>query len=93
MQIDAQTVTQVAKLAHLKLSTEEVIYYQNHLESILGYVQQLDKMPQTAPEENLETVVHEERNDLDLLSLGAETAVIQAPEKSGTYFQVPRIIE
>lgn len=93
MQIDAQMVAQVAKLAHLKLSDEEVVYYQNHLESILGYVQQLDKLAQAQPAAASEPEVQSEREDIKFPSVGAEQAVIQAPESSGTFFQVPRIIE
>ena len=96
MQIDAHMVAQVAKLAHLKLSDEEVVYYQNHLESILGYVQQLDmsaKLAQSPSAAASETEIQFEREDVKLPSVGAEQAVIQAPESSGTFFQVPRIIE
>jgi aspartyl-tRNA(Asn)/glutamyl-tRNA(Gln) amidotransferase subunit C len=93
MQIDAQMVAQVAKLAHLKLSDEEVVYYQNHLESILGYVMQLDKLAQSLPATASEPVIQSEREDVKLPSVGAEQAVVQAPESSGTFFQVPRIIE
>jgi aspartyl-tRNA(Asn)/glutamyl-tRNA(Gln) amidotransferase subunit C len=93
MQIDAHMVAQVAKLAHLKLSDEEVVYYQNHLESILGYVQQLDKMAQSQAAATPESEIPSEREDVRVPSVGAEQAVIQAPERSGTFFQVPRIIE
>lgn len=93
MQIDAHMVAKVAKLAHLKLSEEEVVYYQNHLESILGYVQQLDKLAQLHPAAASEPETQSERDDVKLASVGAEQAVIQAPERSGTFFQVPRIIE
>ena len=94
MQIDAHMVAQVAKLAHLKLSPEEVGYYQNHLESILGYVQQLDEMAQSQQTATRELVgVQLERDDVKRPSVGAEQAVAQAPENSGTFFQVPRIIE
>ncbi len=93
MQIDAHMVAQVAKLAHLKLSSEEIVYYQNHLESILGYVQQLDKMAQSQQVATGESEIQSEREDVKCPSVGAEQAVIQAPDSSGTFFQVPRIIE
>ncbi len=93
MQIDAHMVAQVAKLAHLKLSSEEIVYYQNHLESILGYVQQLDKMAQSQQVATGESEIQSEREDVRRPSVGAEQAVIQAPDSSGTFFQVPRIIE
>ena len=93
MQIDAHMVAQVAKLAHLKLSSEEIVYYQNHLESILGYVQQLDKMAQSQQGATGESEIQSEREDVRRPSVGAEQAVIQAPDSSGTFFQVPRIIE
>jgi aspartyl-tRNA(Asn)/glutamyl-tRNA(Gln) amidotransferase subunit C len=93
MQIDAHMVAQVAKLAHLKLSDEEVVYYQNHLESILGYVQQLDKLAQSQPAAASEPDMQAERDDVRQPSVGAEQAVVRAPESSGTFFQVPRIIE
>lgn len=92
MKVDSQLVSHVAKLAHLKLSEEESIYYQDQLQKILGYVQQLDKMAAAAVfPETLETTA--EREDVNQSVIGAELAVSQAPEHSGTYFQVPRIIE
>lgn len=92
MKVDSQLVSHVAKLAHLKLSEEESVYYQEQLQKILGYVQQLDEMKaaEISPE-NLET--KGEREDVVQPVTGAELAVSQAPERSGTYFQVPRIIE
>ena len=95
MKVDSHLVSQVAKLAHLKLSDDEVTFYQDQLEKILGYVQQLDtlKAGPVASSVVIDDLVDYERPDEVRPGIGAEAAVSQAPEHSGTYFQVPRIIE
>ena len=95
MKLDSQLVREVAKLAHLKLSDDEVSHYQIQLENILKYIQKLDNMPTQVESANSHTeeLNGTERPDLAVPSIGAALAVSQAPERSGTYFQVPRIIE
>lgn len=95
MKVDRELVAHVARLAHLKFSDQETSFYQDQLAKILDYVTQLNQLPGlAAPDVRGESY---ERPDQVLSpvapGVAAETAVAQAPEKSGTYFSVPRIIE
>jgi aspartyl-tRNA(Asn)/glutamyl-tRNA(Gln) amidotransferase subunit C len=93
MKVDSQLVAHVARLAHLKFSDEEAAFYQEQLEKILGYVEQLNDLgiPDAGhPGAGLPAA---ERSDEIMPGTSPEDAVSQAPEKSGTYFSVPRIIE
>lgn len=98
MKVDSQLVAHVARLAHLKFSDEEAAYYQQQLEKVLGYVEQLDELTGDAQSairtaKQAPDLSSAERPDEVIAGSGPEAAVSQAPEKSGAYFSVPRIIE
>lgn len=93
MKVDSQLVAHVARLAHLKFSDEEAVFYQEQLEKILGYVEQLNDLGLSESGLPGAGLPAAERRDEVLSGTSPEEAVSQAPEKSGTYFSVPRIIE
>ena len=97
MKIDADLVKHVANLANLELMPDELAYYETQLSKVLGYIDMLDKMPAndlpldwrsdtTGP-------ATPERRDVLTASLDPEEALAAAPQRTGTAFQVPRIIE
>jgi len=93
MDIDAALVLRVANLANLHLDERETKYYQEQLKKILGYVDQLNAAAITmapAAEETRETPL---RADIVCPSLESDVISAQAPQISGTAFQVPRIVE
>lgn len=94
--IDRQTVEKVASLACLKLSEDEITYYQNQLDRVLDYIQQLDSVADTLPADwraDLVGPVTPERADISHTSIAVEKVLSAAPKVVGTAFQVPRIIE
>ncbi|MFY7927791.1 MAG: Asp-tRNA(Asn)/Glu-tRNA(Gln) amidotransferase subunit GatC [Oligoflexus sp.] len=95
-QIDRQTVEKIAGLASLKLSEEEVLYYQDQLSRILDYMDQLKAFPDGLPatwRAELEQAETPERPDRAEPSHVIEKVLQSAPRVVGTAFQVPRIIE
>lgn len=95
MKLSAEQVRHVATLARLQLTAEEEQQYGAQLSAILSHVEQLQALdvsgvpPMThASDEPMRT-----RPDELQPSLGAERAVQNAPEKSGTSVAVPKIIE
>lgn len=93
--IDEKTVEYVAELARIELDTEQKLYYQKQLESILDYMACLEKI-----EDKLEGLSWEayapkskERPDLVLASHNLDAALANAPKKVGTSFQVPKIFD
>lgn len=97
VQIDAALVRHVANLAHLELTPEEVAYYETQLSKVMGYIEVLNSMPTgDLPADWRNDTAGDptpERADVLLPSLDPEEALAAAPQRTGTAFQVPRIIE
>jgi aspartyl-tRNA(Asn)/glutamyl-tRNA(Gln) amidotransferase subunit C len=94
--IDRQTVEKLASLASLRLSEDEVLYFQQQLDRVLDYIQQLEGATDTLPSDwraDLVAAVSPERADVAIPSLAVEKVLSVAPKVVGTAFQVPRIIE
>lgn len=97
MKIDADLVQHVARLAQLELSADEVTYYEAQLSKVLGYIEVLNTLPTDALPADWRNdtagPATPERADVMQPSLDAEVALAAAPQRTGTAFQVPRIIE
>ena len=94
MKIDSKTVERVATLAQLELAPAEVESYRRRLERILDLVAQLEHLPDEASLAAVDAGIQlRERPDIVTPSLGAELAVREASQRSGTLFQVPKIID
>jgi aspartyl-tRNA(Asn)/glutamyl-tRNA(Gln) amidotransferase subunit C len=95
MAIDRKTVEKVAKLARLQLSGEELDRYGAQLGAILDYIAKLEKLDVAG----LEPLAHAVdtanvfRADEPRPSLPRDAALQNAPEKTGDFFIVPKIIE
>lgn len=95
MAIDPKTVQHVVRLAHLELSDEDLARYGSQLGAILDYVAQLEKLDV----EGVEPLAHAAessgvfREDVPGPCLPREEALKNAPERTGDFFVVPRIIE
>jgi len=95
MAIDRKTVENVAKLARLQLTPEELDRYGKQLGAILDYIAKLEKLDV----KDLEPLVHAVdisnvfREDAPRPSLPRDAALQNAPEKNGDFFIVPKIIE
>ncbi|MCX8110239.1 MAG: Asp-tRNA(Asn)/Glu-tRNA(Gln) amidotransferase subunit GatC [Syntrophorhabdaceae bacterium] len=95
MKITSQTVEYVAHLARLELSREEIDQYTNQLNSILDYMDALNKLDT----HGIETTSHAMplrcvlRDDDVKDSFTVEESTKNAPEVIGSFFKVPPIIE
>ncbi len=98
MKITEKDVLYVADLANLELTPEEKAQLLAQLDSILGYVEQLNELD-TSNVEPMAQVLHEQsetetlRKDMVEASFSAEAALANAPEKSAGMFLVPKVIE
>jgi aspartyl-tRNA(Asn)/glutamyl-tRNA(Gln) amidotransferase subunit C len=91
-------VRQVAKLAHLEITDEEVALYTPQMAEIVKYVEQLNELDTenvepmlgglTAEGEATETI----RDDVPGGSLGQKAALSQAPAAVEGHFQVPKVL-
>ena len=94
--IGKETVLEVARLARLNLTDEELSLYGVQLGAILEYIDQLKgvdtekTLPTSHPIEGLKNVF---RKDTVKKSLSGKAALQNAPQKKENFFSVPKIIE
>lgn len=95
MKFDKTTVEYTAKLARMKLSSEETASLAQQLSSILKYVEKLNevKTDNIEPTSHVLPLKNVYRQDKVRPSLDVRAALQNAPAKEGEFFKVPRIIE
>jgi aspartyl-tRNA(Asn)/glutamyl-tRNA(Gln) amidotransferase subunit C len=91
VKITRETVLHVAGLARLSLSGEEVDTYARQLNAILEYMDQLNALDTRASRQP-STRSPQIREDRVVPSLDPEESLRNAPERSGTFFKVPKIL-
>ncbi|MGI8812266.1 MAG: Asp-tRNA(Asn)/Glu-tRNA(Gln) amidotransferase subunit GatC [Pyrinomonadaceae bacterium] len=91
-------VRQVAKLAHLEITDEEVALYTPQMADIVRYVDQLNELDIEDIEPMLGGLTAEgQATDTTLqddirVSLGQEAALSEAPSAVSGHFQVPKVL-
>jgi aspartyl-tRNA(Asn)/glutamyl-tRNA(Gln) amidotransferase subunit C len=98
MRITDKDVAYVADLAHLDLTAEERARFGAQLDSILGYVEQLNELDtRDVPAMSQVLVAQHEnetlRDDVVRPSLPVDVALRNAPERGAGQFKVPKVIE
>jgi aspartyl-tRNA(Asn)/glutamyl-tRNA(Gln) amidotransferase subunit C len=95
MDISRQEVEHVARLARLELTDDEKLTFTRQLSSILTYMDQLKTVDTTGvePTATVLPVTNVFREDEVQPSLSQEHALANAPDQSGGFFRVPRILE
>ena len=92
--ISADDVRKVAKLARLNLPDAKIATYTGQLESILGYVSQLEQVDTTGVPETTRAVevTNVTRQDGVNTTPVREEILNQAPQREGDFFRVPKIL-
>ncbi|MCY2944826.1 MAG: Asp-tRNA(Asn)/Glu-tRNA(Gln) amidotransferase subunit GatC [Planctomycetota bacterium] len=95
MSLTADQVRWVAHLSRLQLSDAEVAQMTPQLASIVGYVDQLQKINTDGVEPLVHALeqVNVFRQDELGTSLSPEEALANAPERIGNFFQVPAVLD
>jgi aspartyl-tRNA(Asn)/glutamyl-tRNA(Gln) amidotransferase subunit C len=105
--VSEEQVQQVAALANLELTPEELPAMRRDLNAILGYIGQLNELDVTdvPPMAQVSEVLSASRGangpdqetplreDVRLPSLDRGPVMAAAPETDGVFFKVPRVIE
>lgn len=94
MAVTRQDVEHVAALARLRFSDEEKTTLTAQLNSLLEYMEQLNRLD-TRTVEPLSQVValrNVFREDLPAPGLSREEALREAPAATGEFFRVPKVI-
>lgn len=95
MPIDPGVVQKTALLARLELTPAELAAYEQQLGAILDYVAKLQELDVTG----VQPLVHAGdqsnvfRADEPRPSISTDAALRNAPEKSGPFFVVPKVVE
>jgi len=95
MALDKKTVEYVAQLARIELEPKELEKLSGQLEHILKFI---DKLKQAdtegvSPASHILSIQNVLRDDARKGSLSADEALACAPDKSGHFFRVPKVIE
>ncbi len=93
--ITRKEVEHVARLARLELTDEERERLTAQLDSILGYIDKLNRLDTSVVEPTTTVIpmVSVMRDDEVRPSLKQAEALANAPDREGALFRVPRIIE
>jgi aspartyl/glutamyl-tRNA(Asn/Gln) amidotransferase C subunit len=94
LKIDRPLVEYLAKLSRLDLTESEIADHERELDRILGLMESLVKVdvaevPETAQVLDLRNVF---RADVPAPSSERDTLLQNAPDSSGGYFSVPKVI-
>lgn len=93
MPLDADDVRKVARLARLDLADADLARLQPQLAAILEYVTQLQQLPTDGVEPLAHPlpVANAFRDDVPAPSLPLDDALVNAPNRVGSYFGVPAV--
>ena len=96
MLIDEKITLKIASLAKLELTDQEIKEYSKDLTNILKWMEELKEVDVS----NVQPVTSVTKNDLyereDIAyknTVEQEQILLNAPEKVGVYFTVPKVIE
>lgn len=95
MSVDTATVRRVARLARIKVTDDEAARMTNELNSILGFVEQLNEVDVAGVEPMTSVVTVKMRRRQDVVTDGedAEAVTVNAPVSEDHFFLVPKVVE
>ncbi|MEX0696069.1 MAG: Asp-tRNA(Asn)/Glu-tRNA(Gln) amidotransferase subunit GatC [Dongiaceae bacterium] len=95
MAVDKDTVKRVARLARIAVSDEEAEALKGDLNTILGFVEQLNEVDITGVEPMTAVIPMRAKMRDDVVTDGgiADKIVANAPEKADAFFAVPKVVE
>ncbi|CAN7282028.1 MULTISPECIES: Asp-tRNA(Asn)/Glu-tRNA(Gln) amidotransferase subunit GatC [unclassified Devosia] len=95
MSVDATTVKRIGRLARIRIEEEEVAGYQNELNAILGFVEQLGEVNVDGVEPMTSVTPMQLRRRDDVVTDGGypERIVKNAPLTEDNFFMVPKVVE
>ena len=95
MSVDAATVKRVARLARIAVSDAEVEALKGELNTILGFIEQLNEVDVTGVEPMTSVIAmpFKEREDRVTEGGNAEKIVANAPVREANFFVVPKVVE
>ncbi|WP_136657064.1 Asp-tRNA(Asn)/Glu-tRNA(Gln) amidotransferase subunit GatC [Nitratireductor sp. XY-223] len=95
MSVDLATVKRVAHLARIAVSDEEAAKMEGELNTILGFVEQLNEVDVDGVEPMTSVMPMPMKKRQDVVNDGGKAAdiVANAPESDENFFLVPKVVE
>ncbi len=95
MSLDPATVRRIAKLARIRVDEGQVEALRTDLNSILGWIEQLNEVDVTGVEPLTGGTQMALRLRADVVNDGgiADAVLANAPDRNGEYFGVPKVVE
>ncbi len=95
MSVDADTVRRIGKLARIRVAEEDVSALEGELNTILGFVEQLDEVDVSGVEPMVSVTPMALRRREDKVTAGGHAAqiVANAPLSEDDFFMVPKVVE
>ena len=95
MAVDAATVKKIGRLARIRIEESEVGKYQDELNAILGFVEQLGEVDVSGVEPMTSVTPMTLRRRDDKVTDGgyAPEIVANAPLSEDNFFMVPKVVE
>jgi aspartyl-tRNA(Asn)/glutamyl-tRNA(Gln) amidotransferase subunit C len=95
MSVDKDTVKRVARLARIAVSDAEAESLKAELNTILGFVEQLNEVDVTGVEPMTAVVAMKMKMRDDIVTDGenAGNVLANAPERADQFFAVPKVVE
>jgi aspartyl-tRNA(Asn)/glutamyl-tRNA(Gln) amidotransferase subunit C len=95
MSVDIDTVKRVARLARIAVSDSEAAALRSELNTILGFVEQLNEVDVVGVEPMTSVVTMKMKQRDDLVTDGGQPTKIlaNAPARDGDFFVVPKVVE
>ena len=95
MSVDAATVKRIGRLARIRIEEGEVEKYQQELNAILGFVEQLNEVDVSGVEPMTSVTPMQLRRREDKVTDGGypEKIVRNAPLTEDNFFMVPKVVE
>lgn len=93
--ITREELLKLAALARLRLDESEIERFQHDIAEMLEYVKQLEEVDTSSIESDEAILLSGNvlRDDETSPSLPVEEALKNAPERTGDYFKVPRVVD
>lgn len=95
MAVDATTVKRIGRLARIRIEENEIATYQDELNAILGFVEQLGEVDVSGVEPMTSVTPMVLRRREDKITDGGypEKVVSNAPLSEDNFFVVPKVVE
>lgn len=95
MSVDLDTVKRVARLSRIAVNEQEAAVMADKINSILGFVEQLNEVDVTGVEPMTSVLPMDMRKRADEVSDGnkADDVVANAPATEENFFLVPKVVE